>query len=135
MPLKCWPNFELQHDLAQAKHSKKTGNLPWQHKLLLRIIQRNIEPRKITEKHIKTHENAEKRKKRGKTQKNIEKMQKNQDKRKNALKGIPQEAPWALPKHVLVALGRSWDTLGRSWNALGSLLGASCPPALDIPPP
>ena len=37
-------------------------------------------------------------------------MQKNQDRRKNALKGIPQETPWALPKHILVALGFLFET-------------------------
>ena len=63
MLLKCCPDFELQHDSVKAKNLKKTGNLPWQHKLLLRITQKNVETRKITEKHIKTHKNAEKRKK------------------------------------------------------------------------
>ena len=70
MLLKCWPDFELQHDLVKAKNLKKIGNLPWQHKLLLRITQKNVETRKITEK---THQNAQTRRKPLKTAKHEEK--------------------------------------------------------------
>ena len=75
-----------------------------------------------------THENAEKHRKRKKSQKNTEKRrktQKNIEKRRNASKSTPLMAPWALPGHVLVTLGRSWDALGSSWAALGALLGRS----------
>ena len=90
--------------------------------------EKNVEMRKIKEKHVKTHKNAEKLTKTFKKHIMTWKIGENVGKCRQAPKSTPMEAPWASPGHVLVVLGRSWDALGCSWDALGRLLA---PTALE----
>ena len=54
MLFRCWPDFELQHELVKVETSVvKTGNLFWQGTFLLRIIQKNVLTHKFTEKRRK----------------------------------------------------------------------------------
>ena len=73
MLLKCWPDFELQHDLVKAKNLFKN----WKSPLAAQIsAQNNPEKRRDAQNHRKTYQNARKRRKTQKTQKNVEKRKK-----------------------------------------------------------